>query len=205
MNAKSLTPILAACCLVACATPRTSQGLIDTDGDGIGEQVTVIEHKQDAQTLRLHLQKVDARRKMFEIADIEAKQIKELYSAGRADMTKIAASENTAARAEIELIDAQIQLAESALLSIDEPTMLDSSGDGLPDILCQPIKVRELLSKKVELCQRIFDSAKVASANIENLHNAGRASTAEVHSVKQTMYEAKLAWIDARLQLERQK
>lgn len=202
MKAHLTIPSLAAALfLTACATPRTAQGLIDIDGDGIGESVTVIEAPADTASLQLHLQKVDAYRNIFETAQLATMSLKELYKAGRRNVTQIAASEAISIRANIDLIDAQVELANSGLLAVTEPTMIDTDDDGLPDMLHGPLKAKDLLQQKVDLCLKLFEASKLHAANAESSYNAGRISDAEVAAIKNTMYKAKLSWIDARLEL----
>jgi len=202
MKARLTIPsLVAALLLTACATPRTAQGYIDTDGDGIGESVTVIEAPQDTASLQLHMQKIDARRKILETAQLATMQLKELYKAGRSNVTEIAASEAITIRANIDLIDAQVELANSGLLAVTEPTMIDTDDDSLPDMLVRPLQAKDLLQQKVDLCLKLFETSKLRAANAEDLYKAGRTPDTEIAAIKNTMYRAKLSWIDARLEL----
>lgn len=196
----TIPSLVAACLLASCATPRTSQGLIDANGDGLGEKVTVLERPQDQQTVLLHVEKIQVSQKILDVAELGNASLNQLHSAGRASSLDLMATEASVARAKIALIDAKLALARTGLLSSEQLSMLDTDGDGLPDMLHSPISASKLLDQKTELSLKLFEQEKTRHARTKQLHQNGRSTAAEVNAAQQLMYAAKLVWLDARME-----
>lgn len=195
-----LAPLIATGILASCSAPRTSQGFIDTDGDGLAEKVTVLEQAPDRQKVLLHLLKIKVSEQILDTARTGRQSIQSLYDAGRVGSDRLMESETNVARATIGLIDARLALARAGLLSSQEPTTLDTDGDGLPDMIHTPIKMDELLQQKLALSNQLYEQCKLGHARAEQLYKAGTCSMEEVHEAARQMYVAKLAWLDARME-----
>ncbi len=196
----TIPSLLAACLLASCATPGTSQGLSDIDGDGLGEKVTVLERPQDQQTVLLHLQKIEARQEMLDIVKQGHLSLERLRSAGRVSSTQLMTSEAKVAKATIRVIDTKLALARTGLLPADELMMLDTDGDGLPDMQHTPLSANKLLEQKLALSLKLFEQSKLVHADAELRHEAGRRSILDVHEAERLMYAAKLDWLKARME-----
>ena len=195
-----LSLAVVACCLMSCATPRTSQGLIDIDGDGLAESVAVLNLMEDKQAVLIHLQKIEVCKKVHALADQSYASVKQLHSAGRLGPLELFESEAQLASASIALIDAKLALAQTGLLSVSEKTFIDTDDDGLPDMLHAPIHVDELLDEKVSLSRKLFEQRSHGYERAKTLRESGVASDGDVRAAAQHMYEAEIDWLNARLQ-----
>jgi hypothetical protein len=191
---------VACCCFSSCATPRTSQGFIDVDGDGLGDSVVELKLAEDKEAVLLHLQKIDVCKKVQVLAEQGYARIKQLHAASRVGPLELLGSEARLASANIELIDAKLALARTGLTSVSEPTFIDTDEDGLPDMLHIPIHAVELLDEKVALSHSLFEQRSHGHERAKSLQKSGVASSDEVRNAAQQMYEAELDWLNARLE-----
>lgn len=198
----ALSLAVVSCCLTGCATPRTSQGLIDINGDGSAESVVVLNRAADEDVVNLHLKKIEVRKKVQVLAEESHASIKQMHAASRVGPFELLASEAWLATANIDLIDATLALARTGVMSFSDRTFVDTDDDGLPDMLLMPLDVGDLLDAKVTLCRALFEQRSRGHERVELLHKSGVASSEEVRLAAQQMYEAELEWLNA--QLERQ-
>lgn len=166
----------------------------------MGEKVTVLERPQDQQTVLLHLQKIEARQKMLDIVKQGHLSLEQLHSVGRVSSTQLMTSEAKVAKATMRVIDTKLALARTGLLPADELMMLDTDGDGLPDMQHTPLSANKLLEQKLALSLKLFEQSKLVHADAELRHEAGRRSILDVHEAARLMYEAKLDWLNARME-----
>lgn len=169
-------------------------------GDGHAETVTVLNRPGDQQLVLLHLQRIGASQKIRELARQSDDSLKLLYDANRVGAAEMLASEGRVARADMAVIDAQLALARTDLLSVSEPTMLDTDGDGLPDLLHLPLRADQLLDQKLAISLKTFERCKLDYARAEALNKSGTGSAEELRAAARHMHEAELVWLDAQLE-----
>ena len=161
----------------------------------------VLNRPQDSQTLALHLKKIDLCKKAVEVAEQSHRNLESLYNAGRVDGAMLFGGEARVGAATIDLIDAQVALAKTGLLSATQPTMADTDKDGLPDMVHAPLDVNELLTQKVALLRKVLEHRTKAHKEQISLHQSGRRSPTDVAEAAQLMFEAEIDVVNARLEL----
>ncbi len=186
--------------LAGCGTPPLAQALHDADGDGIGERVALLEDTRARQIVLLHLEKIEACRKMHTLAKGVRAQIQRLYETSRASADAVVASETRVAQTKVAVLDAQLALTRTGLLPASQPAMFDTDGDGLPDVRRPPVSESELLEEKLALRSTILEHCKVAQNHARMMHESGIGPESAIHEATQQLYQAELDWLDARME-----